>query len=297
MEDIPTIAERAMPALAVSAFCHPPRPPHQGEDPFVRHFNERRLQANQFYEVVRAIAEGRYVAAHYHRAFEPEECDAVHRGAVDHRGRSAYEGAPDIGHIGMSLFETSFGEEQREAYFANALRHIEESRAMWGTGRFPLDLIRALLDEASPHGARLLRIDGRVCSAGLVRCQEDGADILAHLDHVGWDVPNSIEAQQIEAQITAVLLLSQGASGGETLIRPVRLGKPQYDAKRLSGRATYAIDDAELPGPLVTLRPQVGDLMLFDARHVHRVNPAQGRRYSLSFFIGVCRDGHLVIFS
>jgi hypothetical protein len=297
MENIRLTAERSAQPLPASPFSHSPRPPYRDEDTLVRHFHDRRLRANTMYEAVQALAEGKFVAAHFHRAFSPDECDAVHRRAVDHHGRSAYEGAPDIGHIGMSLFETAFGEEQREAYFANALRHIEESRAMWGAGRFPLDLIRALLDEASPMGAHLLRIGGRVCSAGLVRCQEDGANILSHLDHVGWDVPDSIEAQQVEAQITAVLLLSQGATGGETLIRPIRLGKPQYDAKRLTGRTSYAIDDADLAGPLITLTPQVGDLMLFDARHIHRVNAPKGRRYSLSFFIGVCRDGSLVIFS
>lgn len=53
-----------------------------------------------------------------------------------------------------------------------------------------------------------------------------------------------------------------------------------------------------LPSFGVTLEPRVGDLILWDARYLHGVIAVVGGpRITLSFFIGVCRDGRIVIFS
>jgi len=284
--------------ITASAFSHPRRERYDETDPLVRHDYSRRLKATALYDAVRAIAEGEIVAAHHHRVFKEEECAKVYERAAKHHELTPYEGAPDLGHIGMSFFETSFGDAQRTSYFESALGNIDRARALWGDNRFPLDLVRSLLDEASPKGANLLRIDGRVCAAGLIRAQDDGAEIKHHVDHCGWDMTESLEAQQVEAQVSVVILLSKSESGGDTTVYPARLGKHHYDARRLPEPFSYAVDESTLPSLHVTLRPEVGDLMMFDARHLHSVSKVGGgSRLSLSFFIGVCRDGRLVIFS
>jgi hypothetical protein len=284
----------------VSVFRHPPRArfDDSNPDPFVRRIYEKNIKAEKLYETVRSIAEGRIIAAHYHHAFASDECRAPLEQIKIRGGCTPYEGAPDLEHLGMSLFETSFGVSQRQTYFDRALANIERVRALWGQTRFPLDMVRALLDEASPKGANLLRIDQRTCAAGLIRIQENGAAIAPHMDHAGWDVPDALEAQHVEAQLTVVIPLSVGVSGGETTIYPVRLSKPHYDANRLPPPFSYGVRDDVLPSLSVTLKPQVGDMMIWDARHLHRVSAVIGSpRTTLSFFIGVCRDGRLVIFS
>lgn len=284
---------------AVSTFRHPgSRPYAEDYDPFVRHDWTRGLRARELYDAVRDIAEGRIAAAHFHGAFTREECTGALQRASGHSSKTRYEGAPELLHIGDSFFETQFGAERLSAYFANALRDIRQSRELFGTSRNPMDLIRALLDEGSPRGANLLRVDGKVCPIGLARIMETDSEIMPHIDSACWDMPQDLMVQQIEAQISAVVILSKPETGGDTIIYPSRLSKMQYDAHRLPEPHAYAIGTAVLPTQTVTLRSDVGDLILFEARYPHRVSRVQGApRYTLSGFIGVCRDGRLVLFS
>jgi hypothetical protein len=280
-----------------SAIRYPSRPRYDESDPFVRHAYATPLEAVELYQTVRAVAEGKLVGAHYHGIFGAEECGAVAARIAASADCTPYVGA-NIDHIGMSLFETAFGEPERKLYFERAIPNLQRARSLWGSSRFPLDLFRALLDEASPLGANLLRIEGKPSTAGLVRVQNGGVEVLPHEDHVGRDVRDSIEAQQIEEQLTVVIPLSVGSSGGEPTIYPVRLGMHQYDAHRLPEPHAYAVSDDVLPPFGVTLKPQVGDVIMWDARYIHRVSAVVGGpRTTLSFFVGICRDGRIVIFS
>jgi hypothetical protein len=284
---------------AMSTFPHfGSCPSAENLDLFVRHNWTCGLRAQELYDAVRAIAEGEIVAAHFHTAFSREECAGALEQASRHSAKTRYEGAPELLHIGDSFFETQFGAERLSAYFANALRDIRQSRDLFGTNRNPMDLIRALLDEGSPQGANLLRVDGRVCPIGLARIMEADSEIMPHVDSACWDMPQDLGVQQVEVQISAVVILSKSETGGDTIIYPTRLSKMQYDAHRLPEPHAYAIDEAALPARSVTLRSDVGDLILFEARYPHRVSQVQGApRYTLSAFIGVCRDDRLVLFS
>jgi hypothetical protein len=281
------------------ALRHPGTQPYaENYDPFIRHIRLRGLRAEELYDAVRGIAEGEIAAAHFHNAFTLEECEAALQRASGHSGKSPYEGAPELLHIGDSFFETQFGSDRLDAYFANALRDIRQSRELFGTRRNPMDLIRALLDEGSPHGANLLRVGGRVCPIGLARIMEPDSIIMPHIDSACWDMPGELAVQQIESQVSAVVILSKPEAGGDTVIYPSRLSKMQYDAHRLPEPHAYAVGSAALPMQSVTLFSDVGDLILFEARYPHCVTRVQGTpRYTLSAFIGVCRDGRLVLFS
>lgn len=284
---------------SVSALRHPgSRPYKENHDSFVRHDWTRALRARELYDAVRAIAEGEIAAAHFHGAFTEEECARSLDRASRHSAKTRYEGAPELLHIGESFFETQFGAHRLSAYFANALRDIRQSRELFGTSRNPMDLIRALLDEASPCGANLLRVKGQVCPIGLARIMEPGSEIMPHIDSACWDMPQDLGVQQIEAQISVVVILSKPETGGDTIIYPSRLSKMQYDAHRLPEPHAYAVDAGVLSAQSVTLRSAVGDLIMFEARYPHRVTRVGGlARYTLSGFIGVCRDGRLVLFS
>lgn len=294
--------ERSPPS-ACSQFTvfHPPpnRVGQENDDSFVNHIYGLGLDAGvTLYGAVRGIAEGKHIAARIHGALTRLECKAAYEKAVNHHARGYYTGAPHVGRIGDSLFETQFSEAGRKAYYDNALRNIAVSRALFGNHRNPMDLIRTLLDEASPMGAGLMRIAGQVCQWGLVRFIEEGAEIKPHTDVAGWDVPDSLETQQIEAQISVLVFLSQATKGGETTIYPVRMSKPQYDANRLPTPDEYAINHAVLPTQSVTIRAEVGDILLFEARYPHRVSrTVGGPRFTVSGFIGVLRDGRIVLFS
>jgi len=285
-------------SLAIASIVsHPGHRPYNDADPFVRHIYDRALYADKLRGTIADLAAGRIIAAHHHGIFDGDECAAAAAKAIRHEELCPYDGADDLDHLGDSLFETGHSAVIDRRYFDGAIASMRRTRELWERGQYPLDLIRAVLDEGSERGANLLRIGGRVCPAGLVRVQ-DNAEIAPHVDHAGRDRRDAIETQQIEVQLTGVLMLAESETGGDTTVWPVRLSLPQYDALRLPEPFAYGIDSALLPPLKVTLKPRIGDLMLFDARYVHAVSRTGGKpRVSLSFFVGICRDGRIVIFS
>jgi hypothetical protein len=293
-----TVSQPEPPSMAIaSIFTHPGHRPYNDTDPFVRHIHDRALHAEKLRDTIADLAAGRIVAAHHHGLFGRNECAAAAAKAIRHEELCPYDGADNLDHLGDSLFETGHNAVIDRRYFDGAIASMRRTRELWEPGQYPLDLIRAVLDEGSERGANLLRIRGRVCPAGLVRVQEN-AEIAPHVDHAGRDRRDAIETQQIEVQLTGVLMLAESETGGDTTVWPVRLSLPQYNALRLPEPLAYGIDVTSLPQLKVTLKPRIGDLMLFDARYVHAVSRTCGTaRVSLSFFVGLCRDGRIVVFS
>lgn len=284
-------------ALA-SAIRHSPRPRHDQSDDLVRNVWRPRLEAEALTAAVFDLAAGRIVGAHFHGAFGRDLCATAGQRAERDYARTHYVNAPNVGKVGDAFFETAAGEEVRERYFRSALSNIARARSFFSPGPFPFDLIRALLDEGSPKGAGLFRISGRPCPVGLVRYQDPSSEILPHVDDAGWDMPDAIEAQQLEAQIAMVIVPTAAQAGGSTTIFPVKLNKLQYDAHRRVPPDDYAVKDSLLPSIHVTLHAEVGDLILFDARHLHRVSKVEGApRYAVTGFVGVSHDQRLHLFS
>jgi hypothetical protein len=282
-----------------SLFRHPGMKPYQDHiDPFISHDWSGKLTAAKLCSAASDIAVGRKVAAQFHKVLPGEECQSALERVKAHEGQTRYAGAPDLGRIGGNLYDAQFAPDGLERYLDEAVHDIGQARDVFSGSLYLMDQIRCLLDEGSAKGAGLLRIGGRPCSFGMVRFMEDGSEIGWHTDCPFWDHPQCLETQQIESVITIVVPLSVPDSGGETIICPVRLSSLQYDANRLSGSHSYAINDAILPTQKVMLRGDVGDVMLFEARYPHRVTQVVGAtRYTVSGFIGVCRDGRMVLFS
>jgi hypothetical protein len=282
-----------------SVFKHPGTKRHQGDvDPFVTHDWSMKLTAKKLYGAVADISTSSKVGGHFHKILSAEQCKAALTPVTTHDGKKQYTGAPELGRIGGNLYDAQFESDGVERYLNDAILDIAKAREVFAGGLYIMDQIRCLLDEGSPKGASLLRIGGRPCSFGMVRFMQDGAEIGWHTDCPFWDHPHLLETQQIESVISIVIPLSVSDSGGETIISPVRLSSLQYDAHRLSGSHSYAIDEAILPAQKVTLRGGVGDVLLFEACYPHRVTKVSGAtRYTLSGFIGVCRDGRIVLFS
>lgn len=257
------------------------------------------FDAENLAKAVENIAVGSSCAAIFSGALSPTFCSQA-VAQIESRGKLEHYlgGADDVGRSGHpSLYETQYDPLIQARYFAGALSAIGEMRNIFGDLQNPADRVRAMMDECWPKGARLMRLNGKPCSVGLVRFLDKGGEILPHTDNCCWDVPDSIDAQQVEAQIAFNFHLQTPDQGGEVTIFPKRLTKIEQDAIRLSPPNEYGLDRSKLPMGII-IKPEVGSLVLFEARLPHAVAPCTGRtRYTLSGFIGICRTGQAVLFS
>ncbi|OBS09279.1 2OG-Fe(II) oxygenase [Acidihalobacter prosperus] len=199
-------------------------------------------------------------------------------------GFSRYINAPSIGRIGMAFYETERRPALVEKYFDEALRGIRELRARCAPYLSPMDMLRCMLDELWPAGAHLATLYGRKMHVGLSRVVEPGVHFLAHHDIFAKDAPDTQEAHSLRAQLACNVYLQMPERGGALQIWDRLMTPADFDARRGD---CYGIHPDLLGRPDVELRPQAGDLILFDSTKMHAVTPGQPQpRLSLSCFIG-----------
>jgi hypothetical protein len=215
-----------------------------------------------------------------------ELCGKVSERLLNHKIQD-YANAPGVGKvsdIGMAFFETIGDLDLKEEYYKKAIQNIQLTRKIFGKESSPLDRFRLELDEIWPHGAQLLRLEeGRPMFTGLVRVLSQ--EVLPHEDKLERDLGCSVEKLPYISQIAVNFYLKVPKSGGEIILYDQSLSDEEYD--RLRGDS-YGIDRRILPSPKIEIRPQVGDLTLFNARYLHAVNPSgdpKDKRVSFSTFI------------
>jgi carrier-protein-independent halogenase WelO5-like protein len=249
-------------------------------------------------DVIRRIKKGEIVAAIFKGAIRAEICAMAARRVAAYEKKERYEGAPGIGRIGQSLYETNLSPFLLVDYFRTAEQHYEVSRSMFAPAQHPWDEMRLMLDDIWPHSVGRLRLEHGLCHLGLLRLLEHSGAILPHNDAAAADAPWSLLAQQIDIQIAINVLIQSSEQGGATRVWPKRFSRSEYEANRHPD-FDYALRAECLPPDPVIIRPEAGDLYLFDSSFPHAVEACEGGqpRITQSGFIGVRRDGELVFFS
>ncbi|MFD8478609.1 putative 2OG-Fe(II) oxygenase [Kitasatospora sp. NPDC059673] len=173
--------------------------------------------------------------------------------------------------------------------------HAEQSRATRSTllrGGDPMDVAVERLQRA--WGGELIPATsgGRPMFSGMIREITKGAKI--HFDEIVREFPGAMDAPPASF-LTFNWYLSMPSSGGETVVH-----RHRWQPSDEQYRDGYGYVDASVEGlPSVTVAPETGDAILFDSRNFHAVLPVdgEGRRVSLSFFLGVTGRGPLALWS
>ncbi len=220
-------------------------------------------------------------------------CDIIAKGAVE-LGYKPYINVEKVRRIGMAYYETEHQADLIDEYFKVA-RHIQEDfRQAFEPVGSPLDTLRCLLDEIWPHGANLQTLFGKKMFVGLSRMVEPDTTFLAHHDIFADDAPGMTESESVISQFGANVYIQMPQLGGELLMWHKNMSIAEFDAKR-NGEYGLRIDD--LPPPDVVLKPQAGDLLIFDAHKLHAVSsPQETSRLALSFFIAYRGDDQPLTF-
>jgi hypothetical protein len=218
------------------------------------------------------------------KGFIPEQLAQTLTENILAKGFDRYLNAKTIGRIGHAFYETENHPDRVREYFNDAFRNIRELRERCAPYLSPMDLLRCTLDEIWPAGAKLQTLLGRKMYVGLSRVVEPGIPLLAHHDTFAIDAPGCFEASSLQAQIAANVYLAMPGEGGALQIWAGGLSVKEFDAMRGSD---YGVDPAKLGSPTIEVKPDVGDLLLFNSNCVHAVSPGRdAMRLSLSCFVG-----------
>lgn len=232
------------------------------------------------------------------RDFVSRKQCAANASAIERdKRRTAYAGAEGIGCIGMSIYDIPFVKDGDQKYWNQVRAVHEQNRKACAPYTYPADLIRLRLSELWPASCDLFKTNGRVAFAGLPRFVSVEGAIEPHQDKMGDDIPHILDAHNVVGQCAANVFLKTAEIGGDLELYNARFSFAEYEARRVKG--SYSLDRCHLGSPVLRVKPEVGDLILFDATRVHSVAAVAGRctRVTVSCFVGLTRDGRLVIWS
>ncbi|OKP04828.1 2OG-Fe(II) oxygenase [Xenorhabdus eapokensis] len=141
---------------------------------------------------------------------------------------------------------------------------------------------------------KLKTLYGKKMYVGLSRVVIPGVTFLAHHDIFAKDAPDSFKAKSLQAQFAANVYLSMPSEGGALQIWKDELSTEEFDAMRGD---SYGIEPYLLGEPALEIRPEIGDLLIFNSRCMHSVTAGvDDLRLSLSCFIGYCGTENLLSF-
>lgn len=199
----------------------------------------------------------------------------------------AYSNAPEIWRMGRAYFERERGANAEAVldYDTNAVNWMTIMRDAAAPVQLPIDRLRVTLDEVWPAGANVATIEGKRAFCGLMRIFKPGAFAEPHQDNLSWDVSPGHPDGALAYQAAANIYLTMPDTGGELTIWSLSLDYEAYERHRRAG--SYGLRDEVLTCEPVTIRPKVGELIIFNSRLVHAVSPGQGGdRITASCFIG-----------
>jgi hypothetical protein len=208
---------------------------------------------------------------------------------------SSYASVPTlpVTKTGIMFGEASMKPELIGDYFDTAARTEATLREHFAPYVSPIDKLRTDLDQVWPGGAQVARIHGKRMLSGIVRSTADGGDIPAHQDNITEEYPD-VDWQPSHELVSNVYLSMPG--GGELEIYDFSpayadTAMATYDGDRFSQTNELLTEDHQrdlASKSSVVMTPQVGDLILFSGRNVHRVHPVRsGARMTTCFHIGV----------
>ena len=238
---------------------------------------------NLSYEHIRMLAAGEARVIQVQAYAGELACAQISDGQMD-MGFKPYENVSQVRRIGMAYYETDGKPDLLEKYFSVAKKNQIAFRKACGLSGSPLDKLRCQLDEIWPAGAQLQTLEGRKMFVGLSRMVEPNTTFLAHHDKFEEDAPGSQEAKTLQAQFAANIYFQVPKVGGELLMWHRELSTEEFDERRGD---KYGINIDDLPTPDVVVKPERGDLLIFDSRKIHAVaSPKDNPRLAVSFFIG-----------
>ncbi|MET9804809.1 phytanoyl-CoA dioxygenase family protein [Streptomyces sp. NPDC006368] len=244
-------------------------------------------------EAMARLASGTLGAIRVREFFTPEQCREIMR-ALETCDMGSYDEQlvqPRIAKLGPATYDFYGHEVLPPAYWEHA-EQSDMSRSGLLHGGDPLDEATRKLEKVWGGPVRRATSGGRSMFAGMIR--EINASAKMHFDEVVREFPGVVDNIPV-CQLAFNCHLAMPEVGGEAVVYR-RTWKPSDEQHRDGyGYAESLVADE----PYVSVQAAVGDAILFDPRNYHLVRPnvSEGRRVTLSFFLGITAEGSLSIWS
>lgn len=256
----------------------------------IEHQNEITVCENGLtIEAIRSIFKGETLIARVANFSDPGICPNLADG-LQKAGYDDYLNAPMVGRIGMSFFETGENPDIVRHYFDTAILNIEKLRTACAPYQCPMDIFRCVIDEIWPAGGNLQTLSGQKMFAGLSRNMRPTTPLLAHHDIFSRLAPHAVESNSLLTQLAVNVYIDVPEIGGELIMWRDEISDKEFLKRRGS---KYGMDLDLLGEPDITIKPKVGELILFNARKLHAVKAGEGSdRLTVSCFLGYRGEGH-----
>ena len=231
------------------------------------------------------------IPSYYHH----EQAEQISEDLIEQDTLERYHRAPDVGvqRTGITFLETKGNEKMLERYYQQAPACNRNIRYTCSPFISPIDKLRLDLGDIWLAGACIENIHNRTMLAGIGRVFEDNFELPPHQDILARDVSDapiypSYPFSNLVTQLSANIYLRTPKFGGELEIwnvKPQTTKQPEIHEKEYKYEGI--IDRRTLPTATAVIKPQIGELILFDSTRVHAVRASHGGpRVSMSMFIG-----------
>ncbi|WP_306031425.1 2OG-Fe(II) oxygenase [Stappia sp. MMSF_3263] len=218
--------------------------------------------------------------------FYPSDLSAeFSRRIAGHSDLEAYKVQNALKRLGMGYVDVGKDADNASRYHSEAVRSIWGIRDLVYPRMTPLDHFRLLLEEVWPAGATIQTIDGQKSFVGTCRVIEPGATMLPHNDRLARML---VDGQSgLTGQLAVNVYLDMPPSGGDL---ELWLSEPTPEQDKIQ-ETSDGLERSELSEPRMVIRPQNGDLVLFNSQLIHCVSPGVGgQRVTMSCFVGYRGD-------
>ena len=214
-------------------------------------------------------------------------CKKITNNIIEKKKAGVFIKAPHVQRIGMPHYDI-IDVKSFEKYHEIALENIQALREIYQPYISPIDKLRLELEERWPAGANLETLYGKKCFVGLCRIIEaiTGSALEPHIDRLSRDSRDSYAANSLIGQMAANIYVATPDSGGELEIWMQEPSLEEYESE-LNKTESYHVNRASIGEPDVVIKPEIGDLILFNSRCFHAVKESTGGiRSSIAAFIG-----------
>ena len=203
--------------------------------------------------------------------------------------RGYYNRESELARIGMAHFEVD-SIESNQRYHDFAVEWIQDLRSMFKPYLSPIDKLRLTLEEMWPSGAALQTLNGLKCFVGICRILDPMITINPHYDRLDRDYCTDIEqANRLLGQLSANIYLQIPDKGGELELWIEDQNSKKIQALNKDGY--FGIELEKMGVPEFSIRPNPGDLIIFNTRLYHGIRSGEGNsRISIGTFIGYAGD-------
>lgn len=222
------------------------------------------------YEALQALTRREALMVRVPEFMSAAQCDLIARGL---RGQGYGYVSGWIGTPFPSLFQFGATPDGIDHYYATALPNIRGVRDACTPYPSPIDVFRCVVDELWPSGASLQALSGRKMFVGLCCNARPRIPLLAQHDFFARLVRHDPKADDLLMQMAVNVYVDVPQQGGELMMWRDEI----TDAEFLRRRGDkYGMDIEPLGVPDIVVKPQMGDLILFNTRKLHAVAPGSG---------------------